>query len=124
VHAQSGDPRLAIDACDRSRSLSPFDPLQFGMLASRALSLLRLGEHEEAARWALKAVSRPNAHAHIQAIAAISLALAEQSDQARALVARIRAKQPHYVADDLLRAFRFAADGERLMHAGARRIGF
>src|SRR6201999_1054972 len=30
VHAQSGDPQLAMAASDRSRQLSPFDPLQFG----------------------------------------------------------------------------------------------
>ena len=36
VHSQLGDPRAAIDATNHSRQLSPFDPLQFAMLASRA----------------------------------------------------------------------------------------
>src|SRR6185436_11777348 len=70
VHSQSGDPRAAIEATDHSRKLSPFDPLQFGMLASRALAHLRLGELEEAAEFAVKATERPNAHTHILAIAA------------------------------------------------------
>jgi len=36
VRSQTGDPRSAIDATNHSRELSPFDPLQFAMLASRA----------------------------------------------------------------------------------------
>ncbi len=72
VHSQSGDPRAAIGASDHSRSLSPFDPLMFGMLGVRALALVRLSEFEEAAEWAIKAAARPNAHVHILGIAAIS----------------------------------------------------
>ena len=70
VQSQAGDPRSAIEATNYSRQLSPFDPLQFAMLASRALAHVRLGELEEAADWAVKATARPNAHAHILAIAA------------------------------------------------------
>ena len=90
VHSQTGDPRSAIDATNYSRQLSPFDPLQFAMLASRALAHVRLGELEEAADWAVKATGRPNAHAHILAIAAECLALANRRDEARKFVARIR----------------------------------
>ena len=52
VHSQAGDPNLAISAADHSRNLSPFDPLLFGMLASRAMALVRVGQFEEAAHWA------------------------------------------------------------------------
>src|SRR6185436_7568788 len=89
VHSQSGDPRSAIDATKYSRQLSPFDPLQFAMLASRALAHVRLGEFEEAAAWAVKASARPNAHAHSLAIAAMSLALANRREEAGKFVARI-----------------------------------
>lgn len=68
VHSQSGDPRTAIEATTTARKLSPFDPLQFAMLASRALAHVRLGEFEEAADWASRATSRPNAHVHILAV--------------------------------------------------------
>lgn len=124
VEAQSGDPRAAIAASTTSRELSPFDPLQFGMLASRALAHLRLGELEEGADWAVKAAGRPNAHAHILAIAASSLALASRRDEARELVARTRAKVPGYGIDDLLRSFRFDRDAEALLRKAARTIGF
>lgn len=123
VHAQSGDPETAIRAADYSRQLSPFDPLQFGMLASRALSLLRLGQKEAAAEWALKAAGRPNAHVHILMIAAVSLALARRTTEARDVVARLRTKVPRYSIEDLVRAFRFDAEAEAILRKGAKRLG-
>jgi DNA-binding SARP family transcriptional activator len=124
VQSQSGDPRAAIDATDHSRDLSPFDPLQFGMLASRALAHVRLGELDEAARWAVRAAGRPNAHAHILAIAAECLALAHRPDEARELVGRLRKRVPGYGVEDFLRAFRFPAGTEQQFRLAARRIGF
>jgi TolB-like protein len=124
VHSQLGDPRAAIEATNYSRQLSPFDPLQFAMLASRALAHVRLDELNEAAEWAVKATARPNAHAHILAIAAECLALADRHTEARGFVARIRERLPAYTIDDFLRAFRFPADTEKQLRRGARQIGF
>jgi DNA-binding SARP family transcriptional activator/Tfp pilus assembly protein PilF len=124
VQCQSGDPHAAIAAAEHSRQLSPFDPLQFGMLAARAISHVRLGEFQEAAEWSVRAASRPNAHAHILAIASECLALAERLEEARGWVARLRSRMPSYRVDDLLRAFRFTAETEGLFRRGARRIGF
>jgi len=123
VHSQAGDPRRAIDATNYSRQLSPFDPLQFGMLASRALAHVRLGEAPEAAEWAVKATGRPNAHAHILAIAAECLALADRRDEAQRFVARIRERLPAYDVEDFLRALRFDADTDELFRNAARKIG-
>jgi DNA-binding SARP family transcriptional activator len=124
VYSQTGDPRSAIDATNYSRQLSPFDPLQFAMLASRALAHIRLGEHEEAAEWASKATGRPNAHVHILAIAALSCLLANRRDEAGKFVARIRERLPGYGVEDFLRAFRFDADTTRLIRGAAKKIGF
>jgi TolB-like protein len=124
VHAQSGDPRIAIDSAAYSRSLSPFDPLTFAMLATHALAHARLGEYDAAAAWALKAAARPNAHAHIVAIAAHCLALAGRTDEARTYAARIRTTMPHYGLDDFLGAFRFTEDAQALFRGSARLIGF
>lgn len=124
VEAQSGDPRLAIEAWNTSRELSPFDPLQFGMLGSRAVAHVRLGELDEAVVWALKAIGRPNAHAHILAIAASTLSLTNRHDEARALVARIRERIASYDVDRFLRAFRFDRETEALLRRSARAIGF
>jgi tetratricopeptide (TPR) repeat protein len=124
VHAQLGDPSVAIDATNHSRELSPFDPLQFAMLATRALAHVRLGQREEAAEWAIRATARPNAHAHILAIAAECLALAERREEARRYVARIREQRPAYSVENFLRAFRFEPDVARLLRFSARSIAF
>lgn len=123
VQAQSGDARAAIRACDQSRDLSPFDPLLFAMLASRAMALMRLGRLDEAADWAARAVARPNAHVHVQCIGAHCLALAGRLDEARALVASIRQAQPQYRRDDFMAAFRFADDAQAPLARAAALVG-
>lgn len=123
VHAQSGDAQHAIRESDCSRQLSPFDPLLFGMLGSRAMALMRLRRYDEAAEWALKAAARPNAHVHIVAIAMLCLELAGRDAQAQELAARIARAQPGYRIDDFRHAFRFDALGRGLVDRAARRIG-
>jgi DNA-binding SARP family transcriptional activator/Flp pilus assembly protein TadD len=123
VQSQAGDAGAAIAASDCSRSLSPFDPLLFGMLGVRAMALARLGRFEEASSWAIKAASRPNAHPHIFAIAAFSLALAGSLDEARAYAAEVRKTLPQYGVADFLDSFRFNADGAALFREAAKRIG-
>jgi DNA-binding SARP family transcriptional activator/TolB-like protein len=124
VSSQSGDPHAAIASSDRSRHLSPFDPLLFAMLATRALAHFRLGQYDEAADWALKAVARPNAHVHIKGIAVHCLAMAGRDDEARAIVASIHQALPNYGCDEFLSAFRFAPEAEALIRKSAKRIGF
>ena len=123
VHAQTGDPHAAISSSDYSRHLSPFDPLLFGMLGARTIALVRLARFEEAAIWAIKAAARPNAHVHILALSAFSLALADRRDEARAYVASIRTTLPNYGADDFFAAFQFAPESAAVFREGARRIG-
>jgi tetratricopeptide (TPR) repeat protein len=123
IHAQSGDAQAAVREADHSRDLSPFDPLLFAMLATRAVALIRLGRFEEAADWGAKAAVRPNAHVHVLAIAAHCLALAGRIDEARAITAAIHRQVPRYRVDDFLTAFRFAHDGEALIRRAAKLIG-
>ena len=123
VHSQAGDPDAAILSSDHSRHLSPFDPLLFGMLGTRAMALVRLGRFEEAAEWGVKAAARPNAHPHILAIAAYSLALAGSLDQARTYSAAIHRTLPRYGVADFLGAFRFDPEGAALFRKGAKLIG-
>jgi tetratricopeptide (TPR) repeat protein len=123
VHSQAGDPEAAVSFSDHSRDLSPFDPLLFGMLGARAMALVRLGRLDEAAEWGIKAAARPNAHAHIRAIAAFSLALAGRLDEARGWLASIHKTLPGYRVDDFLTAMQFAPEGEQRFREGARRLG-
>ena len=53
----------------------------------------------------MKAAARPNAHAHILAIAAYCLSLASRGEEARAYLSRIHETLPHYRVDDFLAAF-------------------
>ncbi len=123
VHGQSGDPRAAISFSDHSRHLSPFDPLLFAMLASRSISLVRLGQYDEAAEWAIKAAARPNAHHHILAIAAMSLGLAGRITEAHEYARKIRERVPDYRLGDFLTAFRFAPDAEASFRLAAGKVG-
>ncbi len=125
MQAQSGDARAAIRSADRSRELSPFDPLLFAMMATRAIALMRLGQHDEAADWVLKAIARPNAHVHVQGIAALCLAVGGRLDEARAVVASVRQRAPGYGVEQLFTAFRFADDAvlAAAMRGAAVRIG-
>jgi DNA-binding SARP family transcriptional activator len=117
VPSQAGDPSAAIASSDHSRRLSPFDPLLFGMLGARAMALVRLGCFDEAADWGVKAAARPNAHAHILAIA-----LADRRDEALGFVATIRQALPRYRVDDFLTAMQFAPEGEQLFRTAAKRL--
>ena len=123
VHSQSGDARAAVDFSDHSRHLSPFDPLLFAMMGARAMALVRLGRFDEAAEWGLKAAARPNAHAHIMAIAAYSLALADRRDEARVHLAAVHKALPHYGIEEFLAAMQFDPEGEKLFRRAAKRIG-
>ncbi|WP_235566285.1 transcriptional regulator [Methylibium sp. Root1272] len=123
IHSQSGDAATALREADHSRELSPYDPLLFAMQATRAMALMRLGRHAEAAEWSLKAVARPNAHAHILAIAAHCLALAGRGDEARAVSAELQRRLPGYRVDDLLGAFRFAPDVVGVLRGVSAGIG-
>jgi len=123
VHSQSGDPNAAISFSDHARQLSPFDPLLFAMLGSRALSLARLGRHDEAAEWAMKAAARPNAHQHIMTIAALTLGLAGRVEEANAYKARIRERVPDYAMADFLAAFRLSPDAEALFKPAGKKVG-
>jgi DNA-binding SARP family transcriptional activator/TolB-like protein len=122
IHSQGGDPTTAIRFSDHSLRLSPFDPMLFGMLGARAMALLRLGQFGEAAEWALKAAARPNAHAHILAIAVYSLVLAGRLDEARAQLAAIHVTLPQYGVSDFLTAMKFSTEGEALFRKAAECI--
>jgi DNA-binding SARP family transcriptional activator len=123
VRSVVGDPHVAIADADHSRQLSPFDPMLFGMLATRAMALVRLGQFEEAADWAVKAAARPNAFPHIHAIAAFTLALAGSLDQARSYAAAARRMSPRYGLAEFLTTFPFEPEGEALFRKGAKLIG-
>jgi tetratricopeptide (TPR) repeat protein len=123
VHCQSGDAAAAIRYADRSHDLSPYDPMTFAMLGAKALAHARLGQYDQAADWGIKATLRPNAHAHILAIAAQCLALADRGDEARTFWARIQRSRPEYSMADFLSSFHFPAKDAATFQSAARSAG-
>ena len=123
VHSQSGDPLAAIESADHSRLLSPFDPLLFGMLGSKAMAHVRLRQFDEAAAWSAKAAMQPNAHVLILAIAAFCHALAGRIEKARTYAAAVRKARPLFTVDDYLNAFQFSGDAALLFRKAARTVG-
>ena len=95
----------------------------FAMLGARAMALVRLGRFEEAAEWGVKAAGRPNAHAHILAIAAFSLALAGRREDARAYLDTIHQALPGYSAKDLVATMQLDAARTSLFHKAAKLLG-
>ena len=75
------------------------------------------------AEWAIKAAARPNAFAHIYAIAAYSLALAGRIEEGRAYLASIHKALPHYGVTDFLTAMQFDPAGAALYRSAAKRLG-
>src|SRR3546814_18180374 len=92
------------------------------MLGARAMALVLLKRFDEAADWGVKAATRPNAHAHILAIAAYCLALAGRRDEARSYMAVILKRVPGYHIDDFLTASKLAQAGAALFLKGARSL--
>jgi DNA-binding SARP family transcriptional activator len=122
VNSTGGDSASAILSSDRSRDLSPFDPMLFGMFGARAMALVRLGRFDEAADWGIKAAARPNAFAHIKAIAAYSLALAGRIEEGRAYQAAVHKELPGYGAKDLITAMQFDAAGTALFREAEKQL--
>lgn len=91
----------------RAISLSPIDPLNYAMLATRALTYAVRGDHEAAAMWADRAVRSPNAHVQIFAIAAFTNELIGNRQKAEDYVGHIRRAHPGYVRSHFLSPFPF-----------------
>ncbi|MEO8545396.1 MAG: hypothetical protein ABI434_17565, partial [Burkholderiaceae bacterium] len=119
IRAHAGMPMQALPALATAERLSPYDPLLFAIEGSRAISLAIEGQYDEAAAWSIRATSEPNAHFHIQAVAAACLALANRNDEARGYAKRACSAHPGYSIRVFGRSFpqKFAAHRDLLAHA-------
>ena len=90
----------ALDEYDEALRLSPRDPLAFGMMTMRSITLILLKRHDEAVEWARRSQRYPGAaqvgwtHAH----EASALAHLGRIDGARAALSRTLAIQPTFSA--------------------------
>lgn len=102
-----GDGKSGETRVTKAISLSPIDPLNYAMLATRALSHAVGGDFVSASDWAASAVRSPNAHVQIYAIAAFAHELNGNSLKAQRYVEQLRRRRPDYSKSDFLKSFPF-----------------
>jgi TolB-like protein/Flp pilus assembly protein TadD len=100
----------AIACIERATELSPRDPHLASFHAMRALAHLLLGDLEAAAALARQAVRVPNAKHWPFAVLASALGLVGRTEEARAAVAALEARQPGYALDTARGDFFFCRD--------------
>jgi TolB-like protein/DNA-binding winged helix-turn-helix (wHTH) protein len=93
-----------------ARRLSPYDLMNFAMLAVQAINATLLGRKEDGATLSDRAVRQPNAHYHISAIAAFCNSRAGRPAASTEYLRRLKAVQPGYRIADFLRAFPYRDD--------------
>ena len=101
----AGDHAISADGVSAALRLSPLDPLRYGMLGTRSLTLTQAGRYTEAADWGNRAAASPSAHFLISMIALVANALAGQDGQARRWLEDIRARRPDASAQHFFAAF-------------------
>lgn len=90
----SGKSDISLAHFDKALTLSPLDPLVYGMLAGRALSFVNEGDYGSAAEAGEKAARAPGAHFIIDMIAVIAHALNEDREKAQFRADKIRKRRP------------------------------
>lgn len=100
-----GEVRTGRRHVDFAMRLSPFDPMTYGMLGTRALGHLIAEEDTEAARWVERAAHAPNAHALIGMIAVAAHAVAGDGARAADWAGNVLERAPRLRSADFFRAF-------------------
>ncbi|MEQ8348015.1 MAG: winged helix-turn-helix domain-containing protein [Sneathiellaceae bacterium] len=119
----TGDTEEGFDRVARARRLSPYDPMTFAFMASRAVLHGFIGEIEAAADWSARAVRQPNAHYHVLAIAAWCHQMAGRGDAAQDFLAELHRVRPGYSRDEYFRAFPFRPPQRAMIEAPLRQLG-
>ena len=116
IHALSNQPEAAIEATERARRLSPFDPLAFVSAGNVAIAHLAARRFEQAIEWADRAL-----HGQPRTVPAMRVKIAANAhlgrlNEARAELSRMLAIDPkltiagfrhfaHYLAPELLELY-------------------
>jgi len=95
MHALRNQPEAAIEACDRARRLSPFDPFAYGIAASAALAHLIARRFEEAIDWADRTLHDQPRFTTAMRVKTIANAHLGRLDEARAELGRLLAIDPN-----------------------------
>ena len=119
-----GDGEGSETRVTKAIALSPIDPLNYAMLATRSMTHMVRGDLAAAAKWAEQAVRAPNAHHQIFACAAVAIEMNGERDKAVNLVRMVHAMQPGYAEADFFEAFPFR-DGpiRQVFETSLRQLG-
>lgn len=98
--------------------LSPLDPLLYGMLGTRSLSLLQEERYDAAAAWGDRAAATPGAHFLISMIALAANTLAGRAAQATHWLDDIRRRRPDASIAHFFCAFPFKTESFRTLLTG------
>jgi TolB-like protein len=120
-----GDAESTEIELDTALTLSPLDPLLYGMHGVRAQMLMQHQCYRDAARWAGRAAATPGAHYLIGMIAVAAHGLAGEPELAARWRKEVRRRRPDASAKDYFTAFPTQDGPSRtLIAAELRRQGF
>jgi len=104
---------------DMAMRLSPLDPLYYAMLGARGFTHIARGEYAEAVVWTDQAARSPGAHVFMALLAAVTQALAGDTNRAAAWAADVRERGPFLSAADFFRGYPVTAEPMRTKIADA-----
>jgi len=94
IHAMRNEPEAAIEAVERARRLSPFDPYAFGYAITISFAHLAERRFEQAIEWADRALHDQPRLANAMRVKVVALAHLGRLDEARAELSRVLAIDP------------------------------
>ena len=94
IHASRNEPEAAIEAIDRARRLSPFDPYTFLCAFSIATAHLAARRFEQAIEWADRALHDQPRMVSAMRVKVVANAHLAHLDEARAELSRVLAIDP------------------------------
>jgi adenylate cyclase len=94
IHASRNEPEAAIEAIERARRLSPFDPYTFLYAFTIAVAHFAARRFEQAAEWADRALHDQPRLASAMRVKVVALAHLGHLDEARAELSRVLAVDP------------------------------
>jgi len=124
IHALRNQPEAAIEAIERARRLSPFDPYTFVFASNMAFAHLAARRFEQVIEWADRALHEQPRLVTAMRFKAVALAHLGHLDEARAELARVLAIDPKLTIASFREYAHFAAPEVReLFVTGLRLAG-
>src|SRR5262249_22709048 len=116
IHAQRNEPEAAIEAIERARRLSPFDPMAFFYAGGIALAHFSARRFEQTIEWADRALHDQPRLVTAMRVKVAALTHLGRLDEARAELGRVLAIDPkqtiagfrefsHFVAPEVLELY-------------------